>query len=83
MHSLQYPDLCISSIANDFLQYIHSISFMTIIASIPHFIKDTLLNVFLERYTHFFMDEEITEYADNYINIDVTFDVTLVKQANR
>ena len=49
----------------------------------PSFIKDTLLNVFLERYTHFFMDEEITEYADNYINIDVTFDVTLVKQANR
>jgi hypothetical protein len=29
------------------------------------------------------MDEKITEYADNYINIDVTFDVTLVKQANR
>jgi len=23
------------------------------------------------------------EYADNYINIDVIFDVTLVKQANR
>jgi hypothetical protein len=29
------------------------------------------------------MDEEIAEYADNYIDIDVTFDVTLVKQANR
>jgi len=25
------------------------------------------------------MDEEITEYADNYINIDVTFDITSQK----
>ena len=29
------------------------------------------------------MDEETAEYADNYTDIDVTFDVTLVKQANR
>ena len=58
-------------------------SFMAIMTSVPHSFKDTLLHVSLERYTHFFMDEEITEYADNYINIDVTFDVTLVKQANR
>jgi len=25
------------------------------------------------------MDEEIAEYADNYINIDVTFDITSKK----
>ena len=49
----------------------------------PSVIKDTLLNVSLERYTHFFMDEEIAEYADNGTDFNVTFDVTLVKQANR
>ena len=47
----------------------------------PSFIKDTLLNVSLERYTHFFMDEETAEHADNYTDIDVTFDVTLMKDA--
>jgi len=29
------------------------------------------------------MDEEIAEYADNGTDFNVTFDVTLVKQANR
>ena len=43
----------------------------------PSFIKDTLLNVSLEKYTHIFMDEDKAEYADNYTDIDVT----LVKQA--
>ena len=49
----------------------------------PSFIKNTLLNVFLERYTHFFIDEEIAEYADNYINIDVTFDINSQKMGRR